>query len=310
VSSVFRHFCNPVLYRDIELDRKEKLESFFQLGEHSDSLVHTKSLSLAYSGFEHKTHIRKPRKILDIISRKSSLETLHLYNVQLQAEPFTASLLSKLSTVTVLSLHQCCFGGFEDFVSFIRCFPRCQVLRLRYCTWAQDHPKLRFGSLPTYDLAPTHLEIMNTSQGRRERRVFNQGKIVGLPWLNLTGMKSFTYTIQDDTVSGLVVGHITTCEFLEAVDMSVGYLVERNFGERKLRHSRCSYPDQLVESFGVSHDPVGPTHGSHKVAHPQVLFRTPPLGVLVLSRLPVPLLPDSGANKDHHSRTVPHDRRL
>lgn len=254
MSSVFRHFCNPILYRDIELDRKDKLETFFQLGERSDFLVHTRSLSLTYSGFDNKTHLRKPRKILDTISQKASLESLRLHNVQFQSEPFTASLLSNLSTtVTALALQYCCFGGFEDFVSFIRCFPRCQVLRLRYCIWTQDLPNLRFKDLPTYDLAPVHLDISNTSQGRWGRRLFDQGKIVGMPWLNLTGLKSFTYVIQADPVPGPVVGHIATCELLEAVDVSAAFLVEHNYGERELSHSSCIYPDQVVvvESFGA-----------------------------------------------------------
>ena len=229
--SVFRHFCNPILYRDIELDRKEQLETFFQLGEQSDFLIHTKSLSLTYPGFENKTHLRKPRKILDIISQKASLETLLLHNVQLQAEPFTALLLSKLITVTVLVLQQCRFGGFEDLVSFIRCFPRCQVLRLRYCTWAHDLPNLRFSGLPTYGLAPSCLEITGVQPGRWGRRPFNQGKIVGMSWLNLTGLKSFRYVIQDDTISGPVVGHIVNCELLEEVDMSVSYFAEHAFGK-------------------------------------------------------------------------------
>lgn len=46
VSSVFRHFCSPILYRDIALDRKEKVDDFIQVGERSDSLQHIKSLSL------------------------------------------------------------------------------------------------------------------------------------------------------------------------------------------------------------------------------------------------------------------------
>jgi hypothetical protein len=235
VSSVFRHFCSPILYRDIELDREDKLETFFQLGERSDSLMYTKSFRLAYSGPEDKIHIRKPRKILDIISQKASLETLRLYKVQLHRETFTESLLSRLSTVTVLSLRMCCFGGFEDFVSFIRCFPRCQVLRLLYCTWPKDRLDFKFKGLPTYDLAPAHLEIVDqaTRSGSARKgikhRYFNQGKITGMPWLNLAGVKSFRYLIQQEMASGSVVGHIATSEFLEAVDIST--YIDGHFGE-------------------------------------------------------------------------------
>lgn len=234
VSSVFRHFCSPILYRDIVLNRKEKVDTFIQIGDRSNSLHHTKSLSLAYYGFETKAHLRKPRKILDVISRKASLETLRLYRVQFHAEPFTTSVLSKLSTVTALDLQECRFGGFEDFVSFIRCFPRCDILRLRGCTWIHnEHARLKFRGLPTYDLAPTCLEITGASMVEWGEEFCDQGKIVGMVWLDLAGLKSFTYVIENDTVSEPVLEQIAGCKLLEEIDIALSYSGGLSFGERK-----------------------------------------------------------------------------
>ena len=232
MSSVFRHFCRPILYRDIVLDRREKLDSFLQFGDRSDSLIHAKSLSLTYFGFETKAHLRKPRKILEIISRKTSLETLRLHRVQFHAETFTAQLLSKLGSVAALALRECRFGGFEDFVTFIRCFPRCQVLRLHRCTWIREFPKFRLRNVLTYDLAPAHLEITSTSTTEWGEGFCDQGRIVGMSWLNLAGLKSFTYVIEEDTVSGPVFDQIAACEFLEEMDLSVNYPGGHDFGER------------------------------------------------------------------------------
>ena len=211
MSSVFRHFCSPILYRDIVLNREEKVDTFIQigLGDRSHSLHHTKSLSLAYYGFETKAHLRKPHRILDVILRKTSLKALRLHRVQFQAEPFTTSVLSKLSTVTALDLQECRFGGFEDFVSFIRCFPHCDILRLRGCTWIHnEHARLKFRGLPTYDLTPTRLEITGASMAEWGEEFCDQGKIVAMVWLDLAGLKSFTYVIKNDTVSEPVLEQI------------------------------------------------------------------------------------------------------
>jgi len=234
VSSVFRHFCSPVLYRDIVLDRKEQLDTFIRIGERSESLRHAKSLSLTYYGFEAKAHLRKPHRILDIISRKASLETLRLHRVQFHVEPLTASLLSKLSTVTMLALQECRFGGFEDFESFVRCFPRCGVLRLRGCTWIHgEHEKLKFKGLPTYGLAPASLEITNTSTAEWGEEFCDQGKIVGTAWLNLTGLRLFRYGIENDTALEPVLEQIAACELLEEIDVTISYHVPLGFGEQK-----------------------------------------------------------------------------
>ena len=246
VSSVFHHFCSPILYRNIELGKK-KLESFFQLGERSVCLMHTKSLSLVYEPeIGVKNYPGKFYKILDTISQKTSLKTLRLHNIPLRVEPFTASLLSKLSTVTVLTIEQCYLRGFEDFVSFIRCFPRCQVLRLRYNSWPPGLPNQWFRDLPTYDLAPTHLEITNAlPEPWGVTQLSNQGRIVGMPWLNLAGIKSFTYVIQAASVSRPVVGDIATCELLEVVDMDAAS-VSRNFGKQEPFHSSRSNTNKVV----------------------------------------------------------------
>ena len=247
VSCVFRHFCSPTLYRNIDLDCREKLETCFQLGELSDSLTHTRSLSLT-SGFVSPRHLQ----ILDIISQKAPLETLRLYDIRFHAEPFTVSSLSKPYAVTVLSLKRCRFGGFEDFVSFVRCFPGCKALRLDSCTWEGRHfQDLKLGCLPTHSLAPVHLEIIVPLKHWSPKENCDQGRIVGMSWLDLTGLRSFKYMIENEISSERVVGRIATCEHLEEVDMSISYFVDCRFGKRKLCCSiSCSYPDQAVGPAG------------------------------------------------------------
>ena len=63
--------------------------------------------------------------------------------------------------------------------------------------------------------------------------MFDQGRIVGMPWLDLTGLKSFTYAIQDDTTSGPLLGRIITCGLLEEVDLSLVYHIAHSFGKQK-----------------------------------------------------------------------------
>ena len=229
VSSTFRHFCSPILYRNIGLDHEKTVDAFIQDGPRSDLLQHIKSLSLTCDGFWIGIHLRKPHRILDVALRKASLDTLRLHNVQFQVEPLAASTFSKLSTVTTLILQDCRFGIFRDFVSFIRGFPRCEVLRLRGCDWIRraELELMEPGGLPSYDVAPVHLEITSAPipYGYGEYR--DQGRIVGMPWLDLTGLKSFTYTIED---AEPVLEKITACELLEEIDVDLSHPESRDFG--------------------------------------------------------------------------------
>jgi len=233
VSSVFHHFCSPILYRDLELNHKGKVDTFIRMGERSKSLQHTKSFTLTYYRYKTKAHVGKLHRILDIISRRASLETLHIRRVQFHAEPLPASLFTKLGGVTALVLQECHFGGFEDFVSFIRCFPRCEVLRLHACGWIQDdeHANLRFSGLPAYDLAPVRLEITDTIVAEWGEEFRDQGKIIGTAWLDLVGLKSFTYVIGNRTTWGAVLEQIAACELLEEIDLTLVYPGGHSFGE-------------------------------------------------------------------------------
>ena len=89
VSSAFRHFCSPILFLGIASDSKKRC--FTQVGERFDSLQHTKSLDLTYYGFGTKVNLRNPYKVLDVLSRKASLETLRLHRIQFHPGPAAAS---------------------------------------------------------------------------------------------------------------------------------------------------------------------------------------------------------------------------
>ena len=290
VSSVFRHFCSPILYRIILLDRREKVDTFIQTGGGSNALQHAKSLSLTYHELGTKPQHRKPHRILDIISRKASLETLRLHRVQFHTEPLTESLFSRLSGVTTLALQDCHFGGFEDFVSFIRCFPRCEILRLHGCGWTQssEHIKHKFRDLPTYDISPTHLEIADTTMMEWGEQFRHQGKIIGMAWLSLTGLKSFTYMIRDETASEGVLEHIAACQLLEEIDVALLYPGGHNHGKRK--PPSCPFNPCLIT--WNSNYPIDPAHRSYQITHPEVFCWTPPLVVLVLLQHEIPVLPN------------------
>ena len=262
VSSVFRHLCAPILYRDIELDREEKVSTFILLGEHSDILQYVKSLSV--------TNPKDPYEILDTISRKASLKTLCLHRTTFFLETLTASLLSRLSTVTVLVLQGCYFEEFEVFVSFIRCFPFCEVLRLRSCSWSHhDDAKLE---LPIYDIAPAHLEVTNNFEPAWGEDYCDQGKIFGAPWLGLAGLKSFTYAIGGERGAEPVLEKIAACEMLEEIDMALSHSVRRSFGERD-PSSRLS-DSEHVGLAEISDYPFNATRHSYQVPHHQVRLWT------------------------------------
>ena len=281
VSSVFRHLCSPIVYRDIALDREEKVETFLQFGERSDILQHVKSLSLA--------NTKDPHGILETISRKASLETLCLYRVVFRPGTLTASLLSRLSTVTVLVLQGCHIWEYEDFVSFIRCVPLCEVLRLRGCYWTRHtDAEMEPGSLPVHNIAPAHLEVTNFPPAWGGEYC-DQGEIFGAPWLGLTGLKSFTYAIGSEAASEMVFEKIAGCEQLEEIDLALSHSVRRDFGECD-SSSWLSNPE-LVELVGISDCPVNTTRRSYQIPHPQVRLRTPSL-MDALSQRGFPALSD------------------
>ena len=87
VSSAFRHFRSPILFRGIVLDSKKKVDIFIQVGERFDSLQHAKSLDLTYYGLGTKAKLCNPYRALDGLSRKASLETLRLHRIQFHPEP-------------------------------------------------------------------------------------------------------------------------------------------------------------------------------------------------------------------------------
>jgi len=115
VSSVFRHLCGRILFRDIALDR-EKVDTFIQFGKRSDILQHVRPLSA--------TDPKNPRRIIRSRGGGFSRDPLpSIRRVVFCPGTLTASLLSRLGTATALVLQGCRFWEFEDFVTFIRCFP-------------------------------------------------------------------------------------------------------------------------------------------------------------------------------------------
>ena len=243
------------------MDRGEKVDTFVQFGELSESLQYVKSLIL--------TDLNAPHGILDTISRKASLETLDLRQVEFYVEPLTTPPLSVLRTVTVLILRECRFGRFEDFVSFIRCFPLCEVLRLRGCTWL-DHEvtKLKSEGPAANYIAPAHLEITNNFATEWGDEYCDQGGIIRAARLDLTGLKSFTYTFEGEAQTKVMLENIAACDLLEEIDLTIPYSVRRDFGE--CEHSSYFFNPEFVESIDISDGPVDPIRRSYQIPHHQV----------------------------------------
>ena len=51
-----------------------------------------------------------------------------------------------------------------------------------------------------------------------------------MPWLNLSGLKSFTYVIPGTTLSAPVVSNVAICETLDEVDIGASYVAKHHIG--------------------------------------------------------------------------------
>jgi len=263
VSSVFRHLCGPILYQEIVLDRWEQVENFVQFGERSECLQYVKSFTL----INPKGTSQKPHIILATISRKASLETLRLHRVKFYGESLTPSLLSGLSTVTVLVLRECRFWKFEEFVFFIQCFPLCEVLRLRGCTWTrrEDAKSEEVRSLPAYNVAPVHLEITNNFPPEWGEVYCDQNAILWAAPLGLARLKSFTCGFGAGAGSELVLEKIAGCDLLEEIEAAISHSAGRGFGERE--SSLWLLNPELAELIEISDCPVNSLLRSHQIPH-------------------------------------------
>lgn len=61
----------------------------------------------------------------------------------------------------------------------------------------------------------------------------NQWGIIGMTWLDLTGLKSFTCVVGDGTGSELLLEEISACELLDEITVSFSCLGVWNPGERE-----------------------------------------------------------------------------
>jgi hypothetical protein len=218
VSPVFRRFCTPILYRNLSLNYPVFVDNFIRVGERSNVLQHTKSFRFT-SRFWTQPNEDKSHKVLDIISRKASLETLHICRAQFDPTPPEPSVLHRLSSVTVLILEQCHFGGFGAFAHFIGCFALCESLQL-------------YGS--------THRWVTEWRE---------QEEIVGAFGLGHMNLKSFAYAV-DDSSSMDMLKEIAASGPPEEIDVSFPeYRNYHNPGERK--SSAAIIRSDLVESVHI-----------------------------------------------------------
>jgi len=136
----------------------------------------------------------------------------------------------------------------------------------------REDAELKFGSTRVYDIAPVHLEITNHFPAAWGERHCVQGEIIGATWLDLIGMKSFTYAVGGETVPELVLERIVACGLLEGIGIALSRSACRDLGECELSPSSVNL--EFVELIGISDYPVDPIRRSYQIPHPQVWIRT------------------------------------
>ena len=54
---------------------------------------------------------------------------------------------------------------------------------------------------------------------------------MGMPWLNLSCLKSFAYVIPGTTLSAPVVSNVAICETLDELDIGVSFIAKHDIGK-------------------------------------------------------------------------------
>lgn len=215
-SSLFYHFCKRHLYRSINLDTPEKVDGFI-LSSAKDAdlqvLRYTHTLSLGIAGVASWNYADKIVAVLGVFAKGSSLKHLSLKEMKftLVSRPNVAGLIETLRTfsrtVSKLKLCDCLFMRREDIESLSRSFPLCKSLHLRRCAWQSAQLAPMFSPPPTHMVSLDELEITT----RRTLSAYDLSGIVEQDWLDITGLKSLTYSVTEHSMATKMFNAVHNC---------------------------------------------------------------------------------------------------
>ena len=171
VAREFRYAALSCLGCHLSVNTVERLKECVQLVT-KGAFQHIRFLDL---GVNNKTVItegywRDYLTILGVFAQYGVMDRLWLSEVPFnflqpnQEKGLMQTIVALSSTVTELGLYGCHFSSYEEMISFIRSFPRCNFLFIRDCaTGEQAAGGNAFASLPEHTLTIKDLQLSSPS---------------------------------------------------------------------------------------------------------------------------------------------------
>ena len=233
-TGLFYHFCKRHLYQSINLDTPGKVDGFIFASTKNANLQvlrYTHTLSLGIAGIASWRYADELVAVLGVFAKETSLECLSLKEMKftLVSRSKVAGLIEAMRTlsrtVSKLCLFDCLFVRREDIESLFRTFPLCKSLRLRRCAWQSAQLAPMFSSPPTHAISLDELEITT----RRTLSTYDLSGIVEQDWLDITGLKSLTYSVTEHPMATKMFHAIRDCH-LESLKISCPHKDSYPFG--------------------------------------------------------------------------------
>ena len=166
-----RAIAQPFLGRHISVTDQGRVRESLQLLK-SSGFQHVRSLSL---GITNKRMVLEEYwkdylVILGLFAQRRNLVRLWLSEIPFfflqpqQEKVYKDTILALSCSVSELGLYGCHFTCYEELVSFVRAFPRCDKLYIQDCvTGGQDSPENSLAVLPRHKLSITDLDLTASS---------------------------------------------------------------------------------------------------------------------------------------------------
>ena len=168
----FRSVAQSFLGRHISVTDHGRVKECIRILNDS-GFQHVRSLSL---GITDKKVILEEYwndylEVLKVFAQRRSLVQLWLWEVPFfflqrgQKKAFKEIVLGLSASVHDLGLYGCHFSCYEEMVSFVRAFPRCNKLYIQDCvTGGQASPKNSFKGFPQHKLSIVDLDLTASSK--------------------------------------------------------------------------------------------------------------------------------------------------
>ena len=192
----FRHVALSLLGRHFAVNIAIRVKECAQLITRG-AFQHVRSLDL---GIGNKKAIQERywkdyTVILGSFARFRSLNRLWLSEVPFsflqsdQKKDFRETVTTLGSTVAELGLYRCRFSSYEEIISFIRSFPRCNFLFLRDCvTGWESTDRNALAGLPEHKLTIQDLQLSASSSSDSVIDIFNLIEDAALDIRSLTSL--------------------------------------------------------------------------------------------------------------------------